>query len=504
MDTISLWENITHRPTDYPKLQEDIEVDVAIVGAGITGITAAMLLVTAGKKVAILEAGRIGGGTTGFSTGNLYVAVQPYYHTIHNKFNLETVKAVAQSRKLAIDLIEKWTRNHSIKCVFQRRPWYLYSINHENDTLIDQEIEVLRRANIDIDEVSSIPAPFKITRAAKMPHQARFNPLQYVISIAEYLHQNGCQIFENTKVEEIDEKHDCTVKTASAKVRASQVFIATHIPKGIHHTQFISAPYRSYVVAARLKNSDYANANLWDTTTPHHATSTHSSTSEELDLLMVADSHHKTGQAHDHQYQYEKIERYMRQHYPVASIAYRWCAQHYQAADGLPYIGLKSFLSKNIYVATGYFADGLVYGTTAGTMVAQQILGQKSPWQKLYNPQRITPLASSAAFFKESINVFFEYLKDYPGHVEAKTLSDIAKGEGKTVSIEGEKCAAYRDEQNTLHIVSAVCTHLQGIVQWNNAEKSWDCPCHGSRFTVDGKVIEGPAIFDLKRKQSPC
>jgi glycine/D-amino acid oxidase-like deaminating enzyme/nitrite reductase/ring-hydroxylating ferredoxin subunit len=501
MNTISLWEDITRRSTSYPMLEHDIEVDVAIVGAGITGITAAMQLIAAGKKVAILESGRVGSGTTGFSTGNLYVAIQPYFHTIENKFGLDTVKAVAQSRKLAIDLIEKVIQDRGIQCSFHRRPWYLYSINNENDTLVDKEIKTLHKADMQIDRVDAVPAPFKITRAARMDNQARFNPLQYVVALADDLRRQGCQIFENTTVENIEEKDVCTLSTPQAKVRAQQVFVATHVPKGIHHTQFLTAPYRSYVVAARLQNTAYPNANLWDTSKPHHATSTHSSTSEELDLLMVADSHHKTGQADDHREQYDKIETYLRQHYSVDSIVYRWSAQHYQAADGLPYIGRTSWCSKHVYIATGYFADGLVYGTTAGVLVAEQILDQRSHWEKLYNPQRLKPFASATSFLKESINVFFEYLKDYPGHVDARDLSDIAKGEGKIISIDGEKCGAYRDDQNQLHIVSAVCTHMRGIVKWNNAEKSWDCPCHGSRFTVDGKVIEGPAILDLERKQ---
>lgn len=501
MNTISLWHAIQKKDTFYPKLEGDLEVDVAIIGAGITGITAALQLTRAGLKVAIIEALTVGGGTTGDSTGNLYVAVQPYYHKIESKFGKDTVKAISGSRQFSIDFIESVVNEKNIDCFFHRRPWYLYSKEKGNDEVVDKEVQTLKEAGMEIEFVDSIPLPIKITKAAKMEGQARFNPLKYITTLSEDLAKNKCLIFEGTRFLGVEEKNYCVVQTSGGKIRAGHVIMATHVPKGFNVLQTLAIPYRSYAVAARLKSGQYPNANFWDTSEPHHATSTHSTTSVGLDLLVVADSHHKTGQAPEknHLEMFRQIEGHLQKHYDVASIEYRWSAQHYQAADGVPYIGRASRSSKHIYLATGYFADGLAYGTVAGILLADLILAKKNPWAEIYDSTRFTPLASSKNFIMENANTLAQYLKDLPNNVEAKDFAHIPAGEGKTVEIKGEKFGAYRDEKNELHIVSAVCTHMQCIVKWNNAEKSWDCPCHGSRFTYEGKVIEGPAVTDLKK-----
>jgi glycine/D-amino acid oxidase-like deaminating enzyme/nitrite reductase/ring-hydroxylating ferredoxin subunit len=502
MNTISLWEDITAREDSYPSLEEEIEADIAIIGAGITGITTALRLMGSGKKVVILESNKVGDGTTGFSTGNLYVAVQPYYEKLRSKFDAKTVKTIADSRKVAIDFIEEIVKQKNIDCFFHRRPWYLYSINHENDSLVENEIKVLREAGHAIEAVSEISLPFEVTRAAKMENQARFNPLRYVRALAKDLHQNGCQIFEQSAVISVEEDESYVLRTQKGKVRAKEIVMATHIPKGIHRTQLMVAPYRSYCVAVELKSSQYPNANFWDTSIPHHATSTHSTTAGDLDLLVVADSHHKTGQAleDNHQKMYERIEAYLKRHYAVANVRYRWSAQHYQSPDGIPYIGYAAKNSKNSYIATGFFADGLVYGTIAGILIADLILKNDNPWAEVYDSTRLDVLHSAQKLIKEGANTLAQYLKDYPHHVDAHHFSEIKTGEGKTIEIQGEKFGAYRDQNDQLHVVSAVCTHMKCIVCWNNAENTWDCPCHGSRFNTDGKIIEGPVLLDLEKR----
>ncbi|HKX12863.1 MAG TPA: FAD-dependent oxidoreductase [bacterium] len=506
MSTLSLWRALQKETPAYPRLDRDIEVDVAIVGAGITGITAAIQLVKAGKKVAILEALKVGGGTTGDSTGNLYVAVQPYYHKIKSKFDGRVVRAIAASRRFSINYIEAMVCEKGIECSFQRRPWYLYSTDAKNDSIVDKEVEILREVGESIDWVDAVPLPFKVGKAAKMEGQARFDPLKYIAALARDLADRGCLIFENTRFLESEEKGEhCRVSCEGGAVLASHLILATHIPKGFHLLQTLAIPYRSYAVAARLQGALPPNANFWDTSEPHHATSSHSSGTGDPDLLVVADSHHKTGQApdNDHLRMFQRIEDYLYRNYEVASIEHRWSAQHYQSADGVPYIGLAGGGLKRSYLATGYFADGLAYGTVAGVVLSDLILGNRNPWAEIYDSTRFTPLASSGKFLKENTNTLVQYLKDLPRNVDAKHFSDIPPGEGKTTEVEGEKMAAYRDESGQLHVVSAVCTHLQCIVKWNNAERTWDCPCHGSRFSFDGRVLEGPAIHDLEKRRIP-
>jgi len=502
MNTISLWRGVQGKPLTYPKLDRNFEVDVAIVGAGITGITAALQLIRAGKRVAILEAGEIGKGTTGDSTGNLYVAVQPYYHFIKSKLGGETVKAVAQSRAFSIDFMEALVKEKQIDCFFHRRPWYLYSKDRSNDGLIEREVKTLKEAGLGIQFVDAIPLPVKISKAAKMDGQARFDPLKYITALAEDLVKQGCLIFSNTRFLGVEGKKPYIVHGEGGKLKAKHVILATHTPKGINILQSLAIPYRSYAVAVTLRDGQYPNANFWDTSQPHHATSTHSTTSAGLDLLVVADSHHKTGLApgKNHIEMYRQIEAYLERTYEVESIAYRWSAQHYQTLDGVPYIGRASRASENIYLATGYFADGLPYGTIAGILLTDLIMGRKNPWEEIYDPSRIRPPAKYKRLFKENFKVSEEYQKDFPDSVDAKKFSDLEPGEGRTAKIKGEKLAAYRDENRALHILSAVCPHMHCIVNWNDAEKSWDCPCHGSRFTCKGEVIEGPAIENLEKR----
>lgn len=499
MDTISFWNAITQRTEEYPELSQDIEVDVAVVGGGITGITTALNLIKQGKKVAILEAKQIGGVTTSFSTGNLYIPIQPYYQNIVAKFNRETAKAIAQSRKFAIDYIEQTINEINITCNFARRPWYVYA-KEDKAAFLDKEVNTFKQIDIDIEYTKQLPLSFSFNKAAIIANQARFNPLAYVTSIASYLKSQGCLIYENTRVLSIDEKEWCTLKTQHGTVTATKTVLATHTPIGINLTQEFTAPYRSYVVAAHLQDEHYPEGNFWDLSEPHHATSTHASTrNNNPDILMVAGNHHKTGQGTNRHARFTELEAFLKKNFSIKDIAYHWSAQHYHAADGIPYIGYVSRFAKHTYMATGFFADGLIYGTLAGIIVADLIVGKNNVLEKTYSANRFTPRASATFLVKENVNLFLQYLKDYP-FAEVNNFNEVKKGEGKVLGMGGEKWAVFRDDNNQLHVVSAVCTHMKCIVNWNNAERSWDCPCHGSRFTCDGDVLEGPAIKPLKQK----
>lgn len=499
MKTTSLWEAISIRNSSYPELPGDIEVDVAIIGGGITGITAASHLIKAGKKVVILEAYKMGGVTTGYSTGNLYVAIQPFYQNIYSNFDFETTKSIAYSRKFAIDYIEKNIQEKKIDCHFSRRPWYGYTADHERISL-DKEVELLKKMELPVEYVNELPLALKFSKAILMPNQARLNPLQYVISMAEDLAKQGCLIFENTRVMNINEKDVCILNTKNGKVTAKKVLMATHTPIGINLTHMLTAPYRSYVVSVRLKDNVYPEGHFWDLDRPPHAICTHAESTNNPELLMVAGSHHKVGQDDDSIKNYQVLEKFLRDHFSVAEVAYQWSAQHYQSADNIPYIGLASRYAKHTYIATGYFADGLIYGTLAGIIIGDLILKNQNPLAETYLSNRFDPLTSASFIAKENANVFMQYLKDYPW-VSSKNYDDIKAGEGKIVEINQEKYGVSRDDNNQLQIVSAVCTHMKCIVNWNNAEKTWDCPCHGSRFKQDGKVIEGPAKLDLEAQQ---
>lgn len=493
MNTESVWEKVSVPPT-YPVLEGNIMADVLIIGAGITGLTAGLELARAGLKSVIVEARRIGSGTTGYSTGNLYIAVQPYYQNILAKFGQETVSAVARSRKEALDYIELTVKNHDIDCHFSRRPGYMF-VGEKRKNFLEKEIETLKTAGIEAEYEKNLPFPSDGSFAAHFPNQARFNPKSYINGLAKIFTDLGGQLFENSAVIMAEEKSGpCFVRTTHGSVTASKMIMATHTPKGIHTMQALAAPYRSYVVAAALKGNQYPNGHFWNADPHGYISSTHAVLGSELDMLMVAGGHHKTGQAGyaDAEHYYKNIENYIRNNFEIESVLHRWSAQHYQTADDLPYIGLAHRRSKDFYIAGGYFADGLTYGVVAGRILADLVQGKDNPWAKTYDSLRCTPRASARKAIRENVNVLCEYMKDFPG-ADIVLLSDIKPGEGRIVEIGGEKCAVYRDENHGAHAVSAVCTHMKCIVQFNNAEKTWDCPCHGSRFALDGSVLEGPA-----------
>ncbi|TAL64468.1 MAG: FAD-dependent oxidoreductase [Legionella sp.] len=497
MTSTSFWKAISQKKQNYPKLEGSLEVDVAIIGGGITGITAAHQLLAAGKKIAVIDNHEIGGMTTSSSTGNLYVPVQPFYQSIYEKFDLETARTIAHSRQFAIDYIEQIVNEKNIQCQFKKRPWYAYT-DKTSCERIDKEVELLQRINIPIQYTKELPLQVPYKKAVVLPNQARFNPLQYVISLAEDLHERGCYLFENTRVLEVQEKSKCIVRTEKGMITAKKVFIATHTPLGINITQAYTAPYRSYVVAVRLNEDKYPEGHFWDLDKPPHAICTHAITKEDPELLMVAGSHHKTGQGKSTVEHAQELVQFMQKTFPVKEIAYQWSAQHFQSADSVPYIGLAHHSSHHTYMATGYFADGLVYGTLAGIIIADVLTNNSNNLLDTYQAQRHDFVASASFLMKENTNVFFQYLKDLPLLINPK-YQDLKPGEGCIVQIRGEKCAVSRDADNNLHVVSAVCTHMKGIVNWNTMEQSWDCPCHGSRFAPNGELLEGPAIINLQR-----
>jgi glycine/D-amino acid oxidase-like deaminating enzyme/nitrite reductase/ring-hydroxylating ferredoxin subunit len=502
MVTHAIWEDTIKERKAYPRLTQNTTVDIVIIGAGITGLTTAYQLMNEGKSIAILEANIIASGTTGHSTANLYVPIQQSFHKILHNYGSEAAKTIAHSRLSAINFIEKTIEQHAIDCHFCRRPFYYFTDESQQIAYIEREYRALQEIGIHCELSDELPYGLNSIKSCKIHNQARFNPTLYLLALSKILSENNCQIFEHSPVSNYEERADsCIAYSNNYKIMAKKMVIATHVPIGINKTQFLVYPYRSYAVAVRLKNTQYSNSNCWRIGSPYYALSTHNAFSKDLDILIVAGAHHKTGQpeSDNHESHITHIKNYISQHFSVDTFPYQWSAQHYQPADNLPYIGLATRQSKNLYVATGYSSDGLTYGTVAGILLANLIVGSHNSWETLYSPNRGNYIASAPKFIKENTNVFIHYAKDLPAIAEVKNTDQINKGEGKIIMVNGEKCAAFRDEQNQLHCVSAVCTHMKCIVKWNNAEMSWDCPCHGSRFSITGDVLEGPALSPLEK-----
>lgn len=496
MNTKSVWKS-TSEETSFPPLTTDISVDVAIVGGGITGITAAYLLSKAGKKVAVLEARKVGEGSTGYSTGNLYAMIgSEGLHKVKSKWNVDVMKQVVASRAAAVDFIEERVREFAIDCDFKRIPWCLFTGNDKQESYIRKEREAAEAAGIKVND--DIPFPLPVTHGFRIDNQAQFNPFQYVAVLAKGIATGNCTIYENTKVTKVEEGETCILQTSRGTVTAAQVIMATHTPKGIYKVHTSLGPYRECAVAAKLIGGYPPPGTFWYMLeTEHYSLRTYET--PDGPVLMVLGETYKVGHGDNTEEKFQILEAFLREHFDVASVAYKWAAQQYKPADGIPYIGISSG-NKKTYIATGFAADGLTYGTLAAMIISDQIRGVENPWSKTYEASRNTPFASAKKFIKENVDVLGQYLKDIPGNVDAKDVEEIKAGEGKIIQANGEKIAAYRDENNQLRLCSAVCTHMDCIVNFNEAERSWDCPCHGSRFTLNGEVIEGPAIYDLPKR----
>jgi glycine/D-amino acid oxidase-like deaminating enzyme/nitrite reductase/ring-hydroxylating ferredoxin subunit len=495
MSSIPIWKDKAET-TGFTPLRSDITVDVAIVGGGITGLTAAYILSQAGKTVAVLESHKIGEGATGSSTGNLYCTIgSPGLHKVESKFNLQKVKEVVESRAAAVDFIEARVKEFDIDCDFKRVPWCLFSEDGSGKSFVEKERKTAAEAGLKV--VDDSQSPVKAETGFIVENQAQFNPLQYVVSLAKNIKSPTCNIYELTQVSDVQEGDVCTVSTAGGKVTASQVIMATHSPKGIYAVHMSMGPYREYAVGVKL-NGGYPPAGIWwDMKGDEHYSMRTYETSKGR-ILMALGEMHKVGQKKNNHECYDNLEKFLRERYNVASVEFKWSAQQFKAADGIPYIGLSTGNSKT-FIATGFSADGLTYGTLASIIISDEILGNENKWSKTYSASRITPLASAKEFVKENVNVAYEFIKDRFTKNDAKEFDEVQAGQGKIMDVDGKKCGVHRDGAGKLHVVSAVCTHMGCINHWNETEKSWDCPCHGSRFSVDGEVLEGPAYAPLQK-----
>ena len=499
MKTTSIWRQDAD-DHQYPTLQRELIADVAIIGGGITGITTAHLLASAGQRVVVLEARKVAESTTGYSTGNLYAPVGEYLHHLKAKYDLETVSAVTASRTAAITRIETLIRRFSIDSHFQRVPWYLLTENAEDDAFIKKEYATAQSSGLPARFETTSPLPYPISSALRLDQQAQFNPMAYVKELAAHTVGNNCLIFENSNVLEVEEGKLNVVHTQHGKVRARHVIHATHTPKGIWFLHTLLGPYREYALAVSLNSPPPPEGTYWAYHGQHHHSLRPYTNDRGEHFLLILGESHKVGHKEDNEENFQKLEEYVRQRFDVKAVEYRWAAQQYKAADGLPYIGRKHSGSE-IFVATGFAADGLVYGTLSAMILSDLILGKENPWADLYAPTRHRPLQAAPKFIKENVDVMVQYLKDLPYRSQVEELADVQAGEGKNIELDGKNYGAYRDATGKLHVVSAVCTHMACLVHFNQAEKSWDCPCHGSRFDIEGRVLEGPAYQDLSRMQ---
>lgn len=496
METQSIWFE-SNENLEFPVFKGEEEVDVAIIGGGITGVTAAYLLSQTGLRVKLLEANKVGVSNTGRSTGNLYSVVDIFFEELKTKYDSNTILKILESREEAVNFIEKTIQTLKIDCDFKRVPWILYSGTEEMDEKIQKEYVAAMDFGLKVqwlEEGNELLAPLNGRVGMKLENQAQFNPYQYVIGVARILSSQNCTIHEGSRVTDIEKNEDFfTLTTDEGTVTTKHLIEATHTPIGFSSLQTVLGPYREYGVASKTKKRLTQDGIYWG----HFKKGKVTSVRHYKDHLLVIGEPHKVGQGSSIE-GIQHLKDFARSHFSAKEFPYVWGGQHYRPADLLPYIGKR--MGSNSYVATGFSTDGLTYGTVAALIIKDDILGIQNPFAEIYRSGRITPLKSAYKFIKENMNVVQQYAEDYLRHDEIRELKN---GQGIVVNEEGRRYAINKDEEGELHVCSAVCPHLGCIVHWNEGERSWDCPCHGSRFDLMGHVIEGPALIGLETVHDP-
>ena len=471
---IAAWN--TTATTRYPQLQQSLDLDVAIIGGGITALTAALQLARAGKRVAVLELLTVGAGSTGDSTGHLTACLDLSYAELSARVGEDWARLVAQSSMAAIDCIERTIAELNIDCDFARVPGFRFSQSAAGAADLKREA-VLTRA-LGLETSYSSVAPLAATGVLRFEHQAQFDAPRYCQALAAALPQYGAAVYGDTLVESVVDGDPCVIHAAGQVVTAHAVIMATHLPLNrVLTLQDQLKPYTTYTLAFQLGDLNFPEGLFWDTEEPYHYI--RRVTDKDRQLLLVGGADHPTGQSRDTDKSFEMLETYARKTLPVLSVEYRGSGQIFVAADGLPYIGELPGMT-NVQVATGFAGTGLTFGTVAGMLMADIVLDRPNAWRMLYRPSRAKHIASL--------------------HVDSVHLESVSVpiGEGRLVEVDEEIVAMYRDQDGLLHMFSAACTHMGCTVQWNNAAQSWDCPCHGGRYRPTGEVLCAPPTQALK------
>jgi glycine/D-amino acid oxidase-like deaminating enzyme/nitrite reductase/ring-hydroxylating ferredoxin subunit len=490
--TESLWM-VSDPPRVMPPLTKDLRTDVCVIGAGIAGITTAYLLAQAGPRVVVLEDGAVGGGETGRTTAHLSNALDDRYHVLERLHGAEGARLAAGSHGAAIDSIESIVRAEQISCGFERLDGYLVLSPGESPDILDAELEAAHRAGLTgVERLPRAPvATWDTAPCLRFPRQGQFHSLQYLNALVDAIGRMGGQVFGKAHVIGVEAGPPSSVTTKGQRtVTADFVVCATNTPVidwlVIHSKQ---AAYRTFAIGARVPPGSVPRALYWDTADPYHYVRLAG------DILIVGGEDHKTGQEDDAIDRFHRLEMWSRDRFPIEAVEFRWSGQVMEPVDGLAYIGRNPGDKGHIFVATGDSGHGMTHGTIAGMLIRDLIVGRPNEWERLYDPGRKT-VRSTAEYVRENLNVARQYA-DYVTPGEVRSEDEIRPGEGAVLRYGLKKLAVYRDEAGRLHRASAVCPHLGCIVHWNSLERTWDCPCHGSRFGVDGSVLNGPALGDL-------
>jgi glycine/D-amino acid oxidase-like deaminating enzyme/nitrite reductase/ring-hydroxylating ferredoxin subunit len=492
----SLWQFNTPAYPSPAVIPPTETMDVLIVGGGITGITTALLLQLSGKKCVLAEAQTLCFGTTGGTTAHINTVLERPYSEIASNFGENNAQLAAKATKEAVALIKEHINKYQIDCGFKEQPGYLFAQDEKQEKLLEEILKGTQKVGIDIQYTNDIPVPIPFRKAAIFQVQAKFHPARYVYALAQAFEEGGGILMQGSRVTKVEEGEVMEATTKYGLIKARDIIWATHIPPGVNLLHFRCAPYRSYAMALKLKGKNYPDGLVYDMFDPYHYYRT-----QEIDgenYLIAGGDDHKTAHQKDTNECFRNLEAHVRKYFDVESIPFKWSSQYFENTDGLPYIGHLPGSPNNVYVATGFSGNGMTNGTISAFVLRDMLVHGKSEYQDLFDPNRLKPIAGFTTFVKESADVVGKMIGGWISTEKIEEVSELAKDEARVVKYEDHKLALYKDETGKLHAVNPVCPHAKCIVEWNTAEKSWDCPCHGSRFSADGILLTGPSSLDLE------
>jgi glycine/D-amino acid oxidase-like deaminating enzyme/nitrite reductase/ring-hydroxylating ferredoxin subunit len=499
-ERVPIW-NLTHprKPPTFKPLTRNIEVDVTIVGAGIAGLTSAYLLSEEGKRVAIIEEREIGSGQTGRTSAHLTSAMDDHYFNLEKEHGTDGARAVARSHSEAIDLIQSICEKESIECDFRRVDGYLFLKPGDSKDFLEKECEAASNSGLEVSLLDR--SPFEDLNikgpVLKYANQAQFHPLQYISQLADVIARRGVEIYTHTRAQQVEGGNPASVVTdAGHVVQSKHIIVATCSPinqKLLLHAKM--EPYRSYVVAMKVPKGSVPYALFWDTEDPYHYVRV-VPTGEEDDILIIGGEDHKVGRNENHGRLIANLVAWTKERFPMAKdVVTSWSGQIMEPIDSLAFLGRSPGDKKNVYVITGDSGEGLTHTTIGASIINDLIMGRTNPWAHIYDPKR-TRAKDLPEYVTHISDVQLQYARWVsPGDVQ--DIEDISPGCGAVIRSGLKKVAVYKDTEGQCHFHSAVCTHLGGIVRWNDFEKTWDCPVHGSRFDRYGNVVTGPAAKNL-------
>jgi glycine/D-amino acid oxidase-like deaminating enzyme/nitrite reductase/ring-hydroxylating ferredoxin subunit len=473
--------------TSCAALEGSLHAETVVIGAGIVGLTTALHLCEAGHDVIVLEGLRIGGQVTGRSTAKITTQHALMYRHLINNFGLDRAQSYADANEKGARRIRQWTLDHQIACDLAEKPAYTYTTDKERRQEIIVEAEAAHRLGLKADVLERAPLPFDTAAALRFPDQAQFNPAQYLAGLAHAVEQKGGRIFEKSRVRLVDAASRWRAVTDGGTVHAEHIVVATNMtiksPVGMaRRTQ----PRCHTAMAFRVADALLIDGMFIGIDDPTH--SLRMGRDPDGPLLVALGPKFNTGQDGDVAQRFIELESWVRSNFPVGETAWRWCNEDYDTPDRVPYAGAPDLAgAPGFHIATGFNAWGITNGTAAGVMIAESILGRSSAWTELYDPARPYP---------------DDFHEDGDSQSIVASVDDISPGQGGVIVKGEEKFAVYKDASGKPHVLSARCTHKGCTVTWNNADGTWDCPCHGSIFAKDGTVIHGPARKSLAPAQA--